>query len=114
MWLKKRKMTPSVAPAVAAKQFLSVINAIFTYNYVNITTDPNKLDDALVFLLTSTRDLAFVANSTGLTFEYVNKTLTDVYVCVNSTLAAKKTIEAFNWLVILIFLNHGASYMGSF
>ena len=100
-------MTPSVAPTVAAKQFLTLINTIFTYNYVNMTTDPSKLGDALVFLLTSTRDLAFVANSTGLTFEYVNKTLIDVYLCVNSTLTAKKTYEAFNWLVILTLLNHG-------
>ena len=99
-------MASTVAPAVAAKHFLSVVNAIFTYNYVNITTDPSKLGDALVFLLTSTKDLAVIANSTGLTYEYVNKTLIDVYLCVNSTLAAKKTTEAFYWLVMVHYLNY--------
>ncbi len=87
-----------VAPEVAAKQFLSVVNTIFAYQYVNLTTDPTKLPEAVGFITSSVQDLVLIANSTGLTVQDVNRTLIGVTDCLNKTLSTNaNSLLAWNW-----------------
>eukprot|EP00794_Sanderia_malayensis_P009590 gene9590-10577_t len=69
---------PTVSPAVAAKQLLAVVGALFSHTYVLDFNDPKKFADTVGFVVNSTIAMGKIVNSTGLNFQDVNRTLTNL------------------------------------
>ncbi len=89
----------TVSPAVAANQLLTIVTALYNYNYVNTTKDAAKFMEVVGFVVSSGKEMLTIANSTGLTFQDVNRTLTKVYLCMNHTLGINKNdyLGAWSW-----------------
>ena len=63
----------------------TIINTLFAFQYVNMTTNPLLLGPAMKLLLSSPHDLTRVANKTGLNLNVVRHIIIDIYACVNTT-----------------------------
>ena len=82
---------------VAGKVLQAVSTALTQLGRINDTMSVSELINSLGVVLTSVNDLRTIANSTGLTFDVVNKTIIEVYLCVNSTLGTEKEAQVINW-----------------
>eukprot|EP00795_Rhopilema_esculentum_P010881 gene10881-19704_t len=84
---------------VAGKVLGAVSTALTQLGRINDTMSVSELVNSLGVVLTSVNDLRTIANSTGLTLDVVNKTIIEVYLCVNSTLGTKKEAQVINCFV---------------
>ena len=82
---------------VAGKVLQAVSTALTQLGRINDTMSVSELINSLGVVLTSVNDLRTIANSTGLTLDVVNKTIIEVYLCVNSTLGTEKEAQVINW-----------------
>ncbi len=82
----------TVSPEVAAKQLLTVFQALLNYQYVNTTTDLTKLADALTHVSSNLEKMVKIANSTGLTKADINRTLNQVSNCLKAD-----SLSKWNW-----------------
>ena len=64
-------------------RIMAVINALFAYQYVNVTTNPLILASVMKSVLLSSHDLGRITNATGLSPPIVKNIITDIYACIN-------------------------------
>ena len=78
------KMTGLQQAAVEAANLIKIAVSLFEHKYVNLTTDPTQLLDAVGIVLNTTQQLQTIVQSTGLNATIVKQGLRYYYGCLHN------------------------------
>ena len=88
-----------MAMTVPLNVYTKILTTLWTSGYLSVLMTPRQSLNILQYIIHSYNETRSIAGLTGNTLQEINRTVSLLYACVNSTIAANDTKKFWSWYV---------------
>lgn len=77
--------------------YSTILTTLWSSGYLTTNLNPKQALDLLGYVIYSQNDTRIIAALSGINMQDVNRTISAIYVCVNSTVLTNNTNQFWNW-----------------